>query len=31
MAEKLVAEATAILQQSNALEQEIIKATEAKT
>jgi glutamate formiminotransferase/formiminotetrahydrofolate cyclodeaminase len=29
-AEKLVAEATAILQQSNALEQEILKATEAK-
>jgi glutamate formiminotransferase/formiminotetrahydrofolate cyclodeaminase len=30
IAEKLVAEATAILQQSNALEQEILKATEAK-
>jgi glutamate formiminotransferase/formiminotetrahydrofolate cyclodeaminase len=29
-AEKLVAEATAILQQSNALEQEIMIATEAK-
>jgi glutamate formiminotransferase/formiminotetrahydrofolate cyclodeaminase len=30
IAEKLVAEATAFLQQSNALEQEILKATEAK-
>ena len=30
MAEKLVADATAILQQSNALEQEILMATEAK-
>ena len=30
MAEKLVAEANAVLQQSNALEQEILMATEAK-